>query len=521
MGSICSSPLTIASALIAIFVASRFAKVWADEKAVGNLPGPRMVVSPANILNAILPTSRFNLGLLWSWIRRGTVYERYGTQTISVIGWLHGAPRVYTQSKEVADYVISNKGVFVKPVEASSFVTIPFGPNLLGSEGEEWKRHRRIIQPAFNKETYKHVWEESFRLFDEMSEQEGWDDKNEVLIEPMNRLTSRFTLLMITRCGFGHHLTWKKETVEKDEMELSDALDWVGLSAIAQLALPRWAFKLPVSWIRKSDQSYKATKAYLAELIASRKETLKTNAGTHDLQPDVFTRMVDASIKEGKGSFNDAELAGNTFLLLFAGHDTTAHALDAALGFLAIYPAIQQELYEEIASVCSSDAFWPFEIVSKLQKTEAAIVEAARMYPAALQMYRSAAEDVVLPIYEPHINGGVLPLRKGSVVCVDLIGLHYNPRYFPEPDEFRPSRWYGKNESEYTVFSWGYRACIGRKFALTESVCFLAKLLRTWKVEPILKRGETIAQWRRRAMYVRMTLAVGVSDVPLRLVRRQ
>ncbi|VDB92452.1 unnamed protein product [Peniophora sp. CBMAI 1063] len=521
MVSAYTSPFTIASTLLAVFVATRVAKVWADRKATGYLPGPVMVLSPNNVLHAMLPTSRFNLGLLWSWIWRCKVYERYGSQTISAIGWLSGAPTVYTQSKEVADHVISNKGQFVKPLEASSFITIPFGPNVLGSEGEEWKRHRRIIQPAFNKETYKHVWEESYRLFDEMSEQEGWDDKKEVLLEPVNSLTSRFTLLMIARCGFGHHLTWKKEVPENGEMEISDALDWVGLSALAQLMLPQWVFKLPMSWVKKSDQSYKTVKAYLAGLIASRKETLLANGGADDLRPDVFTRMVDASTKEGKGSFSDAELGGNTFLMLFAGHDTTAHALDAVLGFLAIYPDVQQELYEEVISVCSSDAHWPFEIATKLQKLEAAIVEAARMYPAALQMYRVATEDTVIPTYEPHINSGVLPLQKGQFISVDLIGLHYNPRYFPEPDEFRPSRWYGKNETEYTVFSWGPRSCIGRRFALTESVCFLAKLMRTWKVEPILKKGETTVEWRKRAMYVRMTLALGVSDVPLRLVRRE
>ena len=84
----------------------------------------------------------------------------------------------------------------------------PFGPNVrecgwlsyryladcalpVGFEGEEWKRNRRIIQPAFNKETYKHVWEESYRLFGEMSEQEGWDYRNEILLEPVDPLTSR------------------------------------------------------------------------------------------------------------------------------------------------------------------------------------------------------------------------------------------------------------------------------------------------------------------------------------------
>ena len=45
------------------------------------------------------------------------------------------------------------------------------------------------------------------------------------------------------------------------------------------------------------------------------------------------------------------------------------------------------------------------------------------MYPAALQMYRQATEDVVIPAYEPHINNGLLPAQKGGFISVDLIGL--------------------------------------------------------------------------------------------------
>ncbi|KZV76573.1 cytochrome P450 [Peniophora sp. CONT] len=480
-----------------------------------------MPLSPNNLLSAILPTSRFNLGLLWGWLWRNAVYERFGSDTISAIGVLFGPPMVFTSSKEVSAALVANKGQFIKPFEAASLITVPFGPNMLGVEGEEWKRHRRIIQPAFSKETYKNVWEESFRLFDEMSECEGWDDKDEVSIDPINLITSRFTLLMIARCGFGHHLAWKRDTPEKGKMDISDALDLVGFSALAHLILPSWAFKLPIPWLKKADSAFTTVKQFIAYLIASRKESLKDAAATEELRPDIFTRMVDASNKEGKGSFSDAELAGNTYLLLFAGHDTTSMALAAVLGFLAIYPDVQQELHEEIVAVCASDVHWAFDTASQLTKTEAAIVEAARMYPAASQMFRAAAEDTVIPTYEPHINDGMLAVKKGEFVNIDLVGMHYNPRYFPDPEEFRPSRWYGKNESEYTVFSWGPRACIGRRFALTESVCFLAKLLRTWKVEPILKKGETTAQWRCRVMRGHISMTLGVSDVPLKFVRRQ
>lgn len=98
----------------------------------------------------------------------------------------------------------------------------------------------------------------------------------------------------------------------------------------------------------------------------------------------------------------------------------------------------------------------------------------------------------------------------------------YNPRYFDEPEKFKPSRWSGISpESEaFSAFSIGPRACIGRKFATLESVCFLSALLRDFKVIPVLKDGETKEQWKERVLDARIVLALGVADVPIKLVKR-
>ena len=68
--------------------------------------------------------------------------------------------------------------------------------------------------------------------------------------------------------------------------------------------------------------------------------------------------------------------------------------------------------------------------------------------------------------------------------------------------------------------SLGPRACNGRKFATTESVCFLTLLLRDFKVEPLLRAGETKEQWRDRALVAKIALTLGVVDVPVRFIRR-
>ena len=66
----------------------------------------------------------------------------------------------------------------------------------------------------------------------------------------------------------------------------------------------------------------------------------------------------------------------------------------------------------------------------------------------------------------------------------------------------------------------GPRACIGRKFATTEAVCWLALLLRDWRVEIVLRDGETREQWRERVMQAQMVLTLTVGPVPIRFVKR-
>lgn len=101
--------------------------------------------------------------------------------------------------------------------------------------------------------------------------------------------------------------------------------------------------------------------------------------------------------------------------------------------------------------------------------------------------------------------------------------LEQNPRYFIEPEKYNPSRWYDlPSDSElFSAFSIGPRACIGRKFATTEAVAFLTMLLRDWKVEPLLKEGETKEAWGHRVLDAKIAVTLGVKDVPLRFSRRE
>jgi cytochrome P450 len=95
-----------------------------------------------------------------------------------------------------------------------------------------------------------------------------------------------------------------------------------------------------------------------------------------------------------------------------------------------------------------------------------------------------------------------------------------NPRHYPSPHEFKPSR-FENNSDSFLGFSIGPRACLGRAFATVEAVCFLALILRDWKVEPLLLEGESNVEWEKRVLsQVEMKMTLTLQSVPLRLVRR-
>jgi len=171
-----------------------------------------------------------------------------------------------------------------------------------------------------------------------------------------------------------------------------------------------------------------------------------------------------------------------------------------------------------------------FDDYANLDKVLAVFYEALRMFPAAHLMIREAYEDTVLKIPNPHGQEGIttVPIRKGMQVVIDMVGVQYNPRYFDSPNEYRPSRWYGVSSDDsseasseaFTAFSIGPRACIGRKFATTEAVCFLTLLLRDFTIRPFMRPRETKEGWQNRVFDVKLGLTLGMADVPVKFVRR-
>ncbi|KAG5634767.1 hypothetical protein H0H81_000848 [Sphagnurus paluster] len=388
--------------------------------------------------------------------------------------------------------------------EMAGRIITKWGMNLVAAQtsGDVWRKHRRIVGPAFNNQLYGLVWAETLNIYRQMETAEGWDTKHTVDLPMVQPITTKMTLLIIARCGFGFSFDWTAPPTGPDgAMTVQESLCIITDSYTVALIAPNW--------------------------IETRTLEVRNGGESGDERMDTFTMLVRANEQEtGKLRLDAQEVIGKVFIMLFVGHETTAHTLTATLALLAVHQDIQDEILEQIVSVVGYDRDPNYADYENLDKVLSAFYEALRLFPAAYIMMGEATQDTVLDLPNPARQEGSTPLSvaKGTSIVVDLVGIQYNPRYFKDPQEFRPSRWHGvSNESEtFAGFSIGPRACIGRKFATTEAVVFLTMLLRDWRVEPMCCDGESKDEWAKRVFaHPVVTMTLTVRDAPVRLVRRE
>ncbi|KAJ7590446.1 cytochrome P450 [Mycena floridula] len=509
-------------AALAVFVVSRIWKLHAGIKAVSSMPGFRTPFYPLALPGVLFNTRWWTKGYDLAWKRRFELYK--SAETFSVVPFLAGPVGLYTSNIDIARQVVigGHKTSFIKP-EAMSQALLIFGMNLIAADSEMWRKHRRVLGPAFNTVLYRAVWTKTIKTYREMVKEEGWLDKKTVKVPVIQALTFKVALLIIGTCGFGFSFNWTEPLTTSDGgMSVQESLRIVADTYMLELFLPKWLSVLPIEKLRESRLAFKTLINFMKEQVQQRKAEISAEGKARD---NAFSLLVQANETESdKVKLGDDELIGNVFGLLFAGHETTAHTLAATLGMLAIHEDIQESVYEEIMTVVGPDRDPLFEDYANLIKVLSSFYEALRMFPAGHLMIREATEDTVLQIPNPPGEEGTtaMPIPKGVQIVVDMIGVQNNPRYFDEPEKFKPSRWYDiPSDSEtFSAFSIGARACIGRRFATSESVAFLSMLLRDWRVKPLLNPGETKEAWRNRTLDASLVVTLGVKDVPLIFERR-
>ncbi|KAF8994053.1 cytochrome P450, partial [Cyathus striatus] len=472
---------------------------------------------------ALFPCSKWNPGseLVWRW--RTAMYEKIGRDTISIVPFISGSPAVVTCNINASRQILSSdKGPFGRTHTSGKNGFSYWGNNIMVSNGDPWRKHRRIVGYTFSQKLYELVWHESIQLYNEMVAGEGYGDKKVVDVSRAQKLTFKFAFYVIGRCGFDFPFKWTEdvaiESPSTTKKTFPEAMRYF-IDNILLLSFSDSILDLPFTRLKKLNASIAVLREFMNTKIKEKEEELESNVGQQP-ENNIICGLIQANQAEGdaKLKLDDSELVSHdVFMLLFSGHETTAHTLAGALACLARYPDAQNEIAEQIISVVGTDRDPTFDDYLKLNKVQACFYEGLRMFPAVHVIMREAIQDCILDIPDAPV-----PLQKGAQVVIDVVGIYRNPCYFDDPEIYRPSRWYDvSNESEAVIgFGLGPRGCLGRKFAITEAVCFLTMVLRDWKVEPLTKTGQSIDEWFEELSKCTAFLTLGARSVPIRLVRR-
>jgi len=224
------------------------------------------------------------------------------------------------------------------------------------------------------------------------------------------------------------------------------------------------------------------------------------------------------------GQLTDDEIVGNIFIFLLAGHETTAHTFAYVFIFLALYQDEQEILYKQVSSVCPDGKIPAYEDMGKLNYALAVFYETLRFFAPVSCLPKHALQDTSFTTR--NLAGEPVPVAvpKGSLVSIHIAGLQRNPRYWDEPNTFKPSRFLGEwPRDAFLPFSGGARACIGRRFSETEAVAVISMLILRYKItvkEEAQFTSETFEERQARLTKSASAITVYPIRAPLVFTRR-
>lgn len=500
------------------------------------------------------------------------VFKRVGHDTFLTVG--SGGSTLYTCEPAVISQITTRRNDFPKPIHIYQSLDI-YGKNVVSTEGHIWRQHRKATSPPFTEKNNVLVWKESIRQAQAMlASWVGSDGKGHKTVDRLMDDTMRLSLNVISAAGFGRKMDWPttETTDRKDEsgyvdlskiknedhdideghtMSYTYAIHCLLDNLLFQFLVPRWLLKkIPNTTTRKAQESYIEWGNYMKELLYKKKADIESGTADKDTN-DILTQLVKgqliASDKKSKDEqLTEAEVMGNMFVLILAGHETAANSVHFSVLYCALHPASQRRLQQDLDRDLQGrpPSQWDYErdLPSLFGDMAGAILaEELRLVPPVVGIPKSTNGAGPQKLT---VKGKSCIVPGDTYISLATASAHRHPDYWPKGpstlpggrtahpisnvdndlEEFRPERWLlstdangtikdadgipvetlaggaekdlGVNESAdtsdrlfkppkgaYVPFSDGYRACLGRRFAQVEVLAVLAVLFQNYSVE--------------------------------------
>ncbi len=372
--------------------------------------------------------------------RHGDIYRFYSPARKAEM-WVINHP------DDVKRVLVSNHKNYTKG-SGLDRVKILLGHGIMTSEGDLWKRQRYMMQPMFHR-----------------------------------RMVTEFNKL-IDACNERFIAKWEKQAAEGALINITDDMSELTLEivllSIFGTDLERLGKEMggnPFDIVTKEparDLKFAYRFRQLAKLVGALAMRRRAEKTEHF---DFLQMLIEARDKETGAPMTEKELIDEAMTLIVAGHETTASGLNWTWYLLSQNPAAEKLLHAEI-DAAAEKAEPSLAEMEALTYTKNVVDEALRLYPPGwLLSRRTIAADT--------LSGFEVPAGTDVLLCPYL--LHRHPRYWKDPDGFRPERFDAEHESErprfaYMPFAAGPRHCIGESLALYEMYMHLYKVARRYRL---------------------------------------
>ncbi|CAN5323322.1 cytochrome P450 [soil metagenome] len=338
---------------------------------------------------------------------------------------------------------------------------------LLLTEGDTWRRARRILAPLF---TPARTQKMTARMAEVCERRvDGWALRAGARVLNIDSEMSGLTFDILSATLFSDELDGDAKGFEA---ALNRYLS-VGarISPLDVINAPPW---IPRLGRLASGDTARFFEQRVSALVARRRARIEAG---EDAPDDLLTALLSARDEEDGATLSDREVAANILTFILAGHETTARTLGWALHLISRSPETAMRLKAEADAFDVGQVKW----AETLPWTRAVIEEAMRLFPPAPTLARRALG--------PDVIGGQA-IKAGAAVVISPWLLHRHEMLWDEPAEFRPERFLPENRKSidryaYIPFSAGPRVCIGAAFAMQEAMIALVAILKTADVEGI------------------------------------
>lgn len=365
-----------------------------------------------------------------------------------------------------------------------------FGSSLIAMQGDRWRQMRATLSPAFTGSKMRQMFtlvsecaDEIVKHFREKSE------KGEKIDIEMKDFFAKYTNDVIATCAFGVKVNSFIDPNNEFYTSGKKLTNFAGsyfqaIKFLLLILVPKVATFLRLKFFDESVTKF--FKTMILDTVSTRKnnnihrpdvinllmQVREQGKLTHETE--VLTKEVNdgfATVEEsdiGKATvtrkWTDNELVAQCFLFFFAGFEVSSSVLMFAAHELVTNPEIQQKLYEEIAEVDEQlgGKRVTYDTIQKMKYLDQVICETLRKWPTAGQVDRLCVKDYV------YDDGDKLKFKieKGSIIIFPVYGMHRDPKYYPNPEQFDPERFSDENKHKiipgsYAPFGIGPRNCIG------------------------------------------------------------